>query len=104
MFDQLSALFTAPDSGEYAPYAGIGSRRTPPDVCADMTRIAQALGARGFTLRSGGAAGADQAFEEGAADQRLREIYLPAEGWRGSESELHADSIDPAVWAARAGP
>lgn len=58
--------------GPPGPYAGIGSRKTPNDVLALM--IARCLGARGFVLRSGGAPGADLAFELGAAG---REIYLP---------------------------
>lgn len=64
----------------YAAYAGIGSRETPVDVCDDMTRIAAALEARGFTLRSGFAKGADTAFELGTVRDDRREIYAP---WRG---------------------
>ena len=47
-------------------YAGIGSRQTPPGICELMTRIAVQLEARGYILRSGGAKGADRAFESGA--------------------------------------
>jgi hypothetical protein len=61
-------------------YAGIGSRRTPPEVCAEMTAIAQRLSAAGYTLRSGGAAGADLAFEAGAGDRK--EILLTRPGLR----------------------
>lgn len=56
-------------------YAGVGSRTTPTDVLALMTRTAIALRAQGWTLRSGHAPGADQAFEAGAGDDA--EIYLP---------------------------
>ena len=48
-------------------YAGIGSRATPPDVQWVMTDLARRLAARGWGLRSGGARGADLAFEAGAA-------------------------------------
>jgi hypothetical protein len=48
-------------------YAGVGSRETPPEVCAFMKRIAQRLDVNGFTLRSGGAVGADRAFESGSS-------------------------------------
>lgn len=67
-------------------YAGIGSRETPADVRELMTCIARQLGARGWTLRSGAADGADRAFEEGAWDAAMvpygvrgpkPEIYLP---------------------------
>ncbi len=54
-------------------YAGIGSRKTPPDILTAMTRLAWSMNIRGYTLRSGGAAGADTAFEEAAA---LKEIFL----------------------------
>ncbi len=55
-------------------YTGIGSRQTPADVLALMTRIAQTLDAEGYILRSGGAVGADTAFAQGAT---RREIFLP---------------------------
>lgn len=69
-----------PWTGPPSPYAGIGSRRTPPDVLVLMRRIAQSLGARGFVLRSGGAPGADRAFEVGSIS---REIYIPFDGFNG---------------------
>jgi hypothetical protein len=56
-------------------YAGIGSRATPRDVLVEMTRFAQLAAARGWILRSGGAPGADQAFEDGAGERA--EIFVP---------------------------
>jgi hypothetical protein len=47
-------------------YAGIGSHETPEPVCLEMGNIAMQLAIRGFALRSGGADGADVAFEKGA--------------------------------------
>lgn len=64
------------DETYYAAYAGIGSRATPPGIQTLMTQFAIAMSTRGFVLRSGGAAGADKAFEAGAPVAR-REIYLP---------------------------
>lgn len=58
-----------------AYYTGIGSRRTPAPILAEMTRIARTLAARGYVLRSGGAPGADQAFEDGAESRA--EIFVP---------------------------
>ena len=52
-------------------YAGIGSRRTPPEVLSLMTRVAKRLDTLGFQLQSGGAVGADSAFEEGATSKRI---------------------------------
>ena len=59
-----------------AYYTGIGSRETPESVMVLMTEVADILGKRGYTLRSGRAEGADSAFEEGAT---TAELYIP---WR----------------------
>ena len=62
-------------------YAGIGSRETPPAILEKMTRIAQRMSIiDGYTLRSGGAVGADSAFEEGATKM---EIFIPWAGYNG---------------------
>lgn len=47
-------------------YAGIGSRETPINILNNMTQIAEYLANKNYILRSGGAAGADTAFEVGA--------------------------------------
>ena len=67
----------------YRAYAGIGSRKTPASVSVFMTRIAIELAIRDFTLRSGGAQGADQAFGLGST---RKEVYLPWRGFEGSDS------------------
>lgn len=67
-------------------YAGVGSRETPVAVQLFMTELAQGLALRDFTLRSGGAPGADTAFELGAGDNK--EIFLPWEGFNGNPSPL----------------
>lgn len=46
-------------------YAGIGSRKTPPDVLARFSQLAGELALSGWVLRSGAAGGADSAFEDG---------------------------------------
>lgn len=69
-------------------YAGIGSRRTPPDVLEYMRHIAGRLAMRGYVLRSGAADGADAAFEAGCeAAKGKSEIWLP---WKGFNK--HADT------------
>ena len=55
-------------------YAGIGSRRTPENIQAIMTKLATKLESLGWVLRSGGAIGADSAFELGLK-QGNKEIY-----------------------------
>lgn len=67
-------------------YAGIGSRETPEVICRLMTRAAKNLNVSGYILRSGGANGADLAFERGAGENK--EIYLPHLGFNGSKSKL----------------
>jgi hypothetical protein len=68
-------------------YAGVGSRRTPPDICELMTRLAKRLGADGWTCRTGGAQGADKAFERGATQL---ELYLP---WPKFEGHEHTSAV-----------
>lgn len=46
-------------------YTGIGSRETPEHICRMMKDIAAVAAMKGYTGRSGGANGADNAFEEG---------------------------------------
>ena len=75
-----------------ASYAGIGSRQTPLVVQRHMELIALGLRVRGWTLRSGGAGGADEAFWRGvrAQNDSRTEIYLPWPGFSGfSDSGCH---------------
>lgn len=83
-------------------YTGVGSRKTPPDVLEVMTAIARVCRDIGLTLRSGGAEGADLAFEKGA-DGRC-EIYLPWPGFNGSRSELSAITTEGIELARQAHP
>lgn len=77
-------------------YAGIGSRKTPPEVCAAFANLAGRLGQAGWTLRSGRAEGADSAFEAGARAVRGScEIYLPNKhNYMSIEQVIHASSED----------
>ncbi|MYE58242.1 MAG: DUF1768 domain-containing protein [Alphaproteobacteria bacterium] len=57
-------------------WAGIGARKTPPSVLADMTALSRSLAEDGWRLSSGGAHGADSAFAAGIpAEQRT--VWLP---------------------------
>lgn len=81
----------------YLTYTGIGSRQTPDRICDIMTEYARRLTLYGYILRSGGAEGADKAFEIGA---RRKEIYLPWKGFNNNDSELFGvdqDAIDMAM-------
>lgn len=79
-------------------YAGIGSRSAPPEILTLFRELATRLEAEGWTLRSGGAAGADSAFEEGVSDPAnpaLAEIYIP---WSGFNGRKHGIRPPSAVW------
>lgn len=67
-------------------YAGIGSRKTPEEIGVKITKIASDLEKCGYTLRSGGAEGADSYFEAGA---NKKEIYLPWRGFNDNSSQFH---------------
>lgn len=72
-------------------YTGIGSRkcRKLPHVMKALYDIAEILSKQGYTLRSGGADGADTAFELGAKERLIRspkqlyDIFLPWPGFNG---------------------
>lgn len=70
-------------------YTGIGSRKTPVDKLGLMTSLAARLEREGWILRSGGAPGADQAFEAGVTNPKNKEIYLPWGEFEGSTSPLY---------------
>jgi hypothetical protein len=85
---------TPPTAGRF--YTGIGSRSTPPDILEVMERAAHAFANQGWRLRSGHAAGADQAFEAGANGRA--DIYL---SWPSFEANVpvYGRVIDgPAGW------
>lgn len=74
-------------------YTGIGSRETPDDVIELMTLIGSALGSKGYTLYSGGALGADTAFETGC--DRVggqKRIFLPWKGFGKKHGRVESDS------------
>jgi hypothetical protein len=67
-------------------YAGIGSRQTPVQIQWVMSDIAEVLHADGYILRSGGAAGADDAFYIGihkACRFTGAQIFLPGDKFNG---------------------
>lgn len=55
-----------------------------------MTAFAMVMATSGFTLRSGGADGADSAFERGAGE--LVDIYIPWKGFNNLHDSHYIDS------------
>lgn len=71
-------------------YAGIGSRETPKDILETMSALGAKLADAGWVLRSGGADGADKAFEHGCdLFEGAKEIYIPWKGFNNSSSQLY---------------
>ena len=81
-------------------YAGIGSRDTPGEILDVMRVLAGRLESDGWMLRSGGARGADSAFETGVADPRAKQIYLPAAYFNGrrANSQDYVDASSLPSW------
>jgi hypothetical protein len=76
-------------------YTGIGSRSTPPKYLDEIRKIAEVLSNKDWILRSGGAEGADTAFEEGVEctcgayfkkDCDCKEVYLPWKNFNKNKS------------------
>ena len=82
-------------------YTGIGSRETPANVMEAMTQLAITLESKGYILRSGGADGADTAFEQGAVN---KEIYLAWKGFNGNNSPLHTVCVEALQMASTIHP
>lgn len=85
-------------------WTGVGSRDTPRDLMAQMTMIAKGLTKVGGVLRSGGAKGADTAFEAGVFNDK-KDIYLPYRGFNYHSSGLYHEPTKEAIeWARKAHP
>lgn len=70
-------------------YTGIGSRETPIEIQKLFINVGRYLAKKKLILRSGGANGADQAFEKGCdLVSGKKEIYLPWAGFENSNSKL----------------
>lgn len=83
-------------------YAGIGSRRTPPEILDLMVKVGEWLARKGYTLRSGAAQGADAAFERGCdLGNGAKEIFLPWPNFNGHKSTFN--NPDPVAMNMAAG-
>ncbi len=72
-------------------YTGVGSRETPEYISKLMIQISSKLNQLGYTLRSGGADGADSAFY---SKLHKSEIFLPWKNFNNSNSDLYLDTLD----------
>lgn len=86
-------------------YAGIGARDTPPEILARMVKLGKFMAIQGAMLHSGGASGADAAFEEGCDyAQGFKRIYLPWEMFKNNGSEFFEPSREAFLIAQKYHP
>lgn len=77
-------------------YTGIGARELSQSIQVEFTEIGRRLALIGYTLRSGGAEGADLAFERGAdKGHGKKEIFLPWKSFNHSDSTYILESPTP---------
>ena len=83
-------------------YAGIGARATPSYILGIFVGLASMLNKAGYGLRSGGADGADKAFEQGTVGYgHCDQIFLPWKKFNSNPSPLYTPS-EPAYEMAEA--
>lgn len=81
----------------YLPYTGVGSRKTPAEIRQIISKIAKRAAQLKMTLRSGGAQGADLAFEWAAKrvpDSPRPEIFYASDA--SDECRKLAAQVHPA--------
>jgi len=86
-------------------YSGIGSRTISDEMYTLCKDVATILADHGWILRSGGADGADSAFEAGCdLIGGKKEIYLPWKGFNGNNSPLFTVSKEAYDYAKKFHP
>jgi hypothetical protein len=90
-------------------YAGIGSRKIPKVIKDLMVVIGYAMAENGYVLRSGGAEGADTAFQKGCQQWcddnnvpycKRQEIYLPWNNFNNLKVDKHKGITTETFWLA----
>jgi hypothetical protein len=69
----------------YKPYVGTGNQNPPPHIVTQIKRLTNELETFGFTLRTGGTAGVEEAFEASAKEM---ELHLPFNNYNGKQSKF----------------
>lgn len=75
-------------------FAGIGSRETPPLILGEMKKLAAILEKDGYTLRSGGAKGADTWFARGCDNAQIWLPWNDFNSWERNDKHTYK-IIDP---------
>lgn len=69
----------------YKPYVGTGNANPPLEIVTQIKRLANELESFGFTLRTGGTAGTEEAFEVSVKDM---ELHLPFNNYNNKQSSF----------------
>ena len=78
-------------------YTGIGSRKTPEHILKAMNVFAGIAEGYGYTLRSGGAKGADTAFELGVKSQSNKNIYRVSQEFNFNQNMFASKKLEKHV-------
>lgn len=81
-------------------YGGFGSRKTPPEIQKEMTKIATFLEQKGFILHTGDADGADKAFKRGVKNSNNVRVFT-AHANIPKEAFQIAEHFHPAWYACK---
>lgn len=88
MSERSETIYYAGKRSKTKYYAGIGSRQTPEGILELMKELGGYLANKGYVLRSGGADGADSAFEEGCdLLNGEKQIFLPWKDFNDKKSK-----------------
>lgn len=82
-------------------YAGIGSRKTPADICELMQELGKQLALKDLVFRSGGAEKADISFEKGCDEVEGAKQIFYTNNWkerRGYTSLTRTWNYTPSLW------
>lgn len=75
--------------GKNMVYTGIGSRETPDEVLTQIAEIAKELQSKGYTLRTGDAKGADEAFRNSVQSKEVYTTKDATDTTRTIAKEIH---------------
>lgn len=73
------------DFSLYLPYAATGNQNPPPEVLSRIESVVRRLNQMGFTARTGGFEGVEEAVEKTSAK---KEVHLPWKGFNDKESKF----------------
>lgn len=85
----------------YKAYGGLCNPEAPENILNQMKTLAQRLELKGYTLRTNGGKGGEEAFKSGATDI---EIHLPWKNFNGNDSKLNRTTDEAKALIAQFAP